>query len=330
MLNASRVLDRPSGIDRVLRPMRLFNTPHAGSSGAQLRVFGIGPICLGLLIAGVSSLAAAQSGDAATSRDAVMTRAADPQQVAMARALFEDGLRHVDREEWALAADRFGRVLELRYSAVAAYNLALARARLGSSVRALEGLRELLAQPNLESSVRDAALALQKEQNAYVGWVTVRVRGECSQCGVQLDDQPLPDATLGVAVPVDPGHHALALMRNDAPVARSSLSVARGARVEANLQAPAQSRAASANLSPAEVLEADGVNAEAPAGALAPSPETQSNRSLFASPWFWGGVGVLAAGVITLGVVLAAGGTHEATAVPGNFSPGVISGQVVP
>jgi hypothetical protein len=314
--------------------MRLFNTPQAGSSGAQLRAFGIGTICAALLMA-AASVAVAQSAqaDAGTSRDVAPTRAAaDPQQVAMARALFEDGLRHVDKEEWALAADRFGRVLALRYSAVAAYNLALARARLGSSVLALEGLRELLVQPVLDPSVRDAALALQKEQNAYVGWLTVRVRGECATCGVQLDGKRLPDAALGVAVPVDPGHHALALVRGDEELARSSLSVARGARVEGNLQAPVASAAPTADLSPAEVRDtaAPSVEPAAPAGALAAAPEKQSKSSLLASPWFWGGVGVLAAGVITLGVVLAGNGAQDASPVPGNFSPGVISGQVQP
>jgi hypothetical protein len=327
MLNASRVLDRPSGIDRALTPMRLINTPQAGSSGAQLRVFGIGTICAALLMA-AASVTVAQPGQA----DGPARAATDPQQVAMARALFEDGLRHVDKEEWALAADRFGRVLALRYSAVAAYNLALARARLGSSVLALEGLRELLVQPALDPSVRDAARALQKEQNAYVGWLTVRVRGECTTCGVQLDNKPLPDAALGVAVPVDPGHHALALVRGDLELARSSLSVARGARVEGNLQAPVSLTAPSAAVPPAELEDtaAPSIEPAVPAGALAAAPDKQSKSSLLASPWFWGGVGVLAAGVITLGVVLAGSGTRDASPVPGNFSPGVISGEVQP
>jgi hypothetical protein len=67
-----------------------------------------------------------------------------------------------------------------------------------------------------------------------------------------------------------------------------------------------------------------------PAAALAPTPEQQPKGSLLASPWFWGGVGVLAAGVITLGVVLANSGGQDAAPVPGNFSPGVLSGEVQP
>lgn len=331
MLEELRVLDRPPGIDRVLRPMRLFNTPRAG---AQLRLYGIGTICA-VLLAAAPTRVSGQPGHAgaASKRDATATRAApDLQRVAMARALFEDGLRQVDAEQWALAADRFARVLSLRYSAVAAYNLALARARLGSSVLALEGLRDLLAQSGLEANVRDAAIALQKEQHAYVGWLTVQVHGACSGCAVQLDGKPLPTAALGVAVPVDPGHHRLVLARAAERLASTSLTVTRGARVEGNLRAPdatLPARAAGAQHAGAAAPSGEGLE-PAPAAALEASSDKQPKASLLASPWFWGGVGVLAVGVVTLGIVLAGDNGHAAEPVPGNFSPGVISGEVLP
>ena len=254
----------------------------------------------------------------------------------MARALFEEGLRHVDAEEWALAADRFGRVIALRYSAVAAYNLALARSHLGQSVLALEGLRELLAQPNLEANVHDVALQLQKEQTAQVGWLTVQLRGPCEGCTVQLDGKTLPQAALGVAVPVDPGHHALGLVRADRSVAMRDLTMARGARIEMRLDAPAAvTRAplaseAAATSEPAADSSNDASLVSAPSAALQDSPGADDKRSLFKSPWFWGGVGVLAAGVVTLGVVLAGNGTQTQPPVPGDFSPRVIAGEVQP
>lgn len=312
--------------------MRLINTPHAGSSGAQLRVFKIGTICAALLMAVAPTSVAGQPAraGAASGADAAATRTEpDAQQVAMARALFEEGLRHVDAQAWALAADRFARVLALRYSAVAAYNLSLARARLGSSVLALEGLRDLLAQPALESTVREAAVALQSEQQAYVGWLTVRVHGSCSGCTVQLDDKPLPDAALGVAVPVDPGRHALALSRGQELLASTNLSVSRGARIQGNLNVPEPAGVAATELEPAAV-GGDRTAVSAPPAALAAAPAQESKRSLLTSPWFWGGVGVLAAGVVTIGVVLSGSDAQAATPVPGNFSPGVISGEVGP
>jgi hypothetical protein len=324
--------------------MRLSTTPHAGSSGAQLRALTSRMICVAILSSIAARPAAAEPTPAARSGE---TRpepprsagdrqpASDPQQVAMARALFEEGLRHVDAEQWALAADRFARVLSLRYSPVAAYNLALARARLGSSVLALEGLRELLAKPSLEATVRDAALALQEEQQARVGWMTVRVSGECMNCSVQLDAKQLPPAALNVAVPVDPGSHALSLVRDEQTVASSNLNVAPGARVEGKLLAPRALVAAPVPQSAAQPAQDDFSSAPAaPAAALATASDSdpqQPKGSLLSSPWFWGGVGILAAGVVTLGVVLSAsGGARAANPVPGDFSPNVISGEVRP
>jgi hypothetical protein len=329
MLDLSRVLDRPSGIDRALRPMRPIYTPHAGTSGAQLRVFRIGMLCAVLMAAAApTSVAAQPASGAASGGETAGTHAVvpDARQVAMARALFEEGLRHVEAEEWELAADRFARVLALRYSAVAAYNLALARARLGASVLALEGLSDLLAQPGLESTVRDAAVALQKEQHAYVGWLTVRVRGSCAGCSVQLDAKRLPDAALGVAVPVDPGSHALALLRGEQLIASTNLTVSRGSRVEGNLEVPGPAGAVTA----AAASSGEAIAVSVPAAALTAGPEEESHGSLLTSPWFWGGVGVLAAGIVTVGVVLAGSGGQAAAPVPGNFSPGVISGEVGP
>jgi len=245
--------------------------------------------------------------------------------VAIARGLFEEGLRHVDAERWSQAADCFTRLLELRYSAVAAYNLALARARLGENVRALTSLRELLALPGIEITVREAALALQLEAEGNVGWLTVRVRGTCAGCLVQLDGQPWPAATPGVPVPVDPGDHALALRRGDELVASADLNVAPGARFEAALQAAAEHESAPQLVPPMAAATAPG--AAAPSAALNEPAPAQSS-SLLKSPWFWGGVGVLAAGMVTLGVVLGSGGVQEASPVPGDFKPGVLVGEV--
>lgn len=314
--------------------MGLFTTPHAILRGAQLRVSRVWLACV-VSLAALPSIGHAQSAQVSAATSSAEMRA-DPQQVAMARALFEEGLRHVDAEEWALAADRFGRVIELRYSPVAAYNLALARSHLGHSVLALEGLRELLAQPNLEANVRDVALPLQKELTAQVGWLTVMLRGDCRGCTVQLDGKPLPQAALGVAVPVDPGSHALRLLRADQAVATRDLTMARGARLEVRLEpangvvhAAISSEAADPS-EPEAVSGGEAALVPAPSGALQDSPPPDDKRSLFKSPWFWGGVGVLAAGVVTLGVVLAGSGTETQPPVPGDFSPRVISGEVKP
>ncbi|HKU40078.1 MAG TPA: hypothetical protein VJR89_18090, partial [Polyangiales bacterium] len=123
--------------------MSWFGTPLAASRGARLRVVGLGAQLTLLLTAAAPVRVSAQHAE-------VEAAGGDEQRVAAARALFEEGLRRVDAEQWSLAADCFARLLALRYSAVAAYNLALAQVRLGQTVRGLTSLRELLAQPGLE------------------------------------------------------------------------------------------------------------------------------------------------------------------------------------
>src|SRR6185436_26753 len=87
----------------------------------------------------------------------------EAQMNAIARALFDEGLQFVDSETWESAADRFSRLLAIRYSAVAAYNLALARSHLGKLVLAAETLRKLLVDPALDPKVREPALSLQAD-----------------------------------------------------------------------------------------------------------------------------------------------------------------------
>jgi hypothetical protein len=130
-----------------------------------------------------------------------------------------------------------------------------------------------------------------------------------------------------VAVPVDPGQHALVLSRDEQLIASTNLTVSRGARVEGNLNAPQPQGVPRAALSP---QPADTLPASAPPAALEATPTKQSEGSLLTSPWFWGGVGVLAAGVVTVGVLLAGSSAQDAAPVPGNFSPGVIAGEVQP
>jgi len=264
----------------------------------------------------------------------------DAQSVAIARALFDEGLRYVDEASWSLAADRFARVLALRYSPVAAYNLALSRARLGRSVQAREDLRELLKQQTLEPTVRDAAATLLHEQEASVAWLTVRLTGACTACSVLLDQRPWPRAALGVPAPVDPGKHVLALVQDGQTTTSSQLDVARGQRLEVSLASGEAEDYAAARLSPPLSGSVNGEPTEvsspsAPAGALAPTPGSEPDdrrsdegSSLFASPWFWGAAGAVVVGAIVLGVALSSGEAQPSDPVPGDFDPAVLAGKV--
>src|SRR5262245_53262583 len=197
--------------------MSWFGMPLAGARRARLRAVGFGASLILLLDAAAPLCVLAQHVEMEAASGG------GEQRDAAARALFDEGLRRVDAEQWALAADCFSRLLELRYSAVAAYNLSLAHVRLGQTVRGLASLRELLAQPVLEPTVRDAAQALAREAERTVGELKVRVHGECTGCSVEVHGEPWPGGD-GLPAEVDPGHHSLALLRGTQVVATSDIT----------------------------------------------------------------------------------------------------------
>lgn len=209
----------------------------------------------------------------------------DARNTTMARALFEEGLKFVDAEQWEQAQDRFARVLSLRYSAVAQYNYGLALARLGRNVVAASALRRLLSDVNLDPHVHEHATTLLRDVESRFAWLNVRVQGECEGCEVSLNEQLWPWAAIGVFVPIDAGSYALRLRLGTSVVAEQRLSIAPAERLEATL----------ASGHPAAVAAGSTPGTPAYVGAQ-PQPGEPQKPSLLRSGWFWGAVGVIAIG----------------------------------
>jgi tetratricopeptide (TPR) repeat protein len=207
----------------------------------------------------------------------------------MARALFDEGLKYVDSEQWEQAQDRFGRVLTLRYSAVAAYNYGLALARLGRGVVAASTLRRLLTDVNLDPHVHEHASSLLRDVETRFAWLNVRVHGECKGCEVLLNEHNWPWAAIGVFVPVDAGSYALRLRLGGNVLAEQRLSIAASERLEATLS--------SGHPGPPVVAGAGVTRPGSPINAPAPPVVAEPSRgSVFKSGWFWGAMGVLVIG----------------------------------
>jgi hypothetical protein len=235
-----------------------------------------------------SMLARSASFEAATNRDA------DARRTTMARALFDEGVRHLDAGHWSEAQDRFARVIDLRYSPVALYNLGLAQARCGHSVVAAATLRKLLADLSLEPKVREPASALLAEVEAQFAWITLSVSKSCETCAVYVDQELWPAAALNVVVPIDAGTHTLELRRGLTLVRTERVTVAAASRTQAVLGAPLDARAAA--------LAATKVSAPLVATGRVPAADPHAahgGSTLLHSPWLWGAMGVLAAGIAT-------------------------------
>lgn len=227
---------------------------------------------------------------------------------ATARALFEEGLAHVRDEKWELAADRFRRVVAIRPSHVAAYNLASALSRLGSVVESREILHELLDDATVPEETRGASRELLAEVEPRIASITVRVPGDTTGHELLLDGELLGEAQLVQFRDVDPGTHTVVLRRGDTVVVEREITVGGGAPRRADV---------TIRLGPAE--------AAAPIEEEGPSDSDEGGLSL--GPWWlWAGAG--AAALATVAVVVLVGNRPDADPVGGDTDPPVVRGVV--
>jgi hypothetical protein len=250
-------------------------------------------LLLGLLLLALPLRAAANAPTAPPlpTKPAVSAADREARATTIARALFDEGLRQVDAGHWEEARDRFERVLTLRYSAVAAYNLGLAEARLGRGVVAAATLRKLLGDSTLDPKVRESATALLVEVESHFGWLTLRVRGAWDDCSVYVDDEEWPWAAIGVSVPIDPGSYRLQVRWAEARLAEDRIEIAAAQHLEVAL------------------VVTPGVLAAARSGGhVRPDHRGRSSQPMAAEPsapsilksvWFWGAVGVLTVGAVS-------------------------------
>lgn len=266
--------------------------PSAAHGGSLVRVVcSLGLLLVALSFAAPASVRAFSLGHFVLAEPQLSAADVDARNTAMARALFDEGLRYVDTEQWQEAQDRFARVLTLRYSAVAAYNWGLAQARLGKGVVASTTLRRILSDNGLDPTVRERATALLADIESRLAWLNVRVVGDCDGCTVMLNEQEWPWAVIGVFVPVDAGHYALRLRVGNSIVSEQRLEIAPTARLEATLAPTPEALAA------ARESRADGAPSTGPTAPNAPGQSPNGERgSILASGWFWGAMGVLVAG----------------------------------
>lgn len=234
----------------------------------------------------------------------------DRERAASARALFVEGVELTDQNRWAQAADRFRRALALRDSPVIAYNLASALEHLGQLVDASELLRGIANNPAVDLDLRRSAESTLAEIEPRVARVMVHAPGRAQGDHITLDDKPLLDAQLDVAVPADPGVHVVQAERNGEQLDRQTLELAEGYMLEVTLDIPRAPE-------PREVAAmAQPASTNMPAATRSDRDEEPS----LTSRWYvWAGAGALVVGAIvtTLLLTSSSGGTKPPT--PGDF-----------
>jgi hypothetical protein len=262
----------------------------------RMRALVGGMVILGFLVSADLSVATAQSADSA-----------------LARSLFEEGVAFADRGEWQDAADRFRRSLEIRPSAVVAYNLGSALVELGELVAASEAFERAARAPS-ESGVRDAARSRLAEIRPRIGALTIAVEGTLTEdVELRIDERALPHQAVGVEVPVDPGRHVVDARRAGEVVASAETEVEAGGSESVTLAIPDP---------PPESEEEEhetGVQ-----GALATSTEEDEGGGALSSPWLWLGVGLAVAAGVAVALTLVLWEPPAADPIYGTLQPGIV------
>ena len=237
----------------------------------------------------------------------------DPQQLAIARALFEEGLAAYDGGQLEVAEDRFRRSLAIRRSTAVAFNLANLLADQGFAIEPRELLLEAARDEDAPEELRARASLRASELAARVARITVRVQNAPPGAVVRLDDTELGAAVLGVPIPVDPGERHIVVAAGGETLAERTVRVGPGGRETIELSV---SDGSSGDPGPVGPVEGDGAIGE-------PGPAAPASENIAEAWWLWTIVGVVVAGLVVGGVFLGLA-ADEGRYYTGNVEPGRI------
>ncbi|MCA9612460.1 MAG: hypothetical protein R3B99_17370 [Polyangiales bacterium] len=230
----------------------------------------------------------------------VLAQAQSPtsSEMAAARQLFRSGLEHAEAGRWTDARADFERSYGLARVPVTLFNLAGAQAETGQLVTAAESYRRFLqeADEGRAARYRESAERALAELEPRIPRLRLEVNGLGEGDVLRIDDDEVSRAVLGVAFPLDPGEHLVAVVRRGDVVVDERVTLNVGEERAVTLLVPAL------QVRPAEVARAE-VEAETTPVEVPPSRDEE--RSIARSPWLWIAVGVVVVAGATTAVVLA-------------------------
>jgi hypothetical protein len=258
-----------------------------------------GALVIAIVLA--SSPALAQSTEASASMSAA------------ARDLYQEGVQAAAADDFERAIAAFERSYALSPRDATLFNLAQVEEQAGHLVAALDAYHRFVAraEPDMADRYGDRARTAASALELRVAHLTVMALGIDDGDVVRLDGTELTPESLGVALPVDPGHHEVTITRGEDSCATDRATLGEGARgdIELRAQCPV----------PEPVI--------APAAALldvpAPAPESHDDTPLFVGLGIGGGVVVV--GVIVLVVALTTSSPAGPMPFVGNVGPGTFS-----
>jgi len=162
-------------------------------------------------------------------------RAAEPSSAdrVTARKLAQEGYEALRAQEYATAADRFTRANALVHAPTLLRDLARAQVGLGHLVDAHDTYTQIIREgvpPNSPApwgpAVEDAKQEL-AQLAPRLPWMTITVTGPAHP-RVTIDGAPIPESSLGVKRPADPGPHELRALASGYHTAKKTIVLKEG------------------------------------------------------------------------------------------------------
>lgn len=230
-----------------------------------------------------------------------------PQQTAIARSLFEEGVTLADRGDWQGAADRFGRAYSLKPTAGIAFNWAKAQQENGQLLHAQELLRSVVRDPAADPALKRESEASLRALEARTAKLRITTSWKPRDDNtIEVDGALWPRAAWGYASPIDPGKHVIVCKEDDDVVARAEITLRQG-------------ETRSLTLKTRDEIERDD------ASASATKPAGQHSERNYKTWLVWSAVGaVVVGGAIAVAVLTRPDGDEAGAPVMGNATPGVI------
>jgi|GEM_PF-2549395 len=222
-------------------------------------------------------------------------------EVAAARGLFEEGVAAAGNARWEDALSAFERSYAIAPRSTTLLNLAGAQVQLGRLVAASESYQRLIREAGSnarERRLRDQAREALSGLEPRIAHLTLNVADLERGDEVLLDGAAVSHAIVGVATPVDPGDHRIAVRRSDREIGEASVNLSEGGSREVTVLLRAGDSVSVASADGPD----DGTNT-VPEAALTGDPEDDGGEDIAASPILWTIVGVVVVGGVVAAVV---------------------------
>jgi PEGA domain/Tetratricopeptide repeat len=207
-----------------------------------------------------------------------------------AQVLLDEGTAAYGRGDYAAALDKFTSAYKIFPSPKLWFNIGQANRDLGRPVDAVEAFDRFLrdasdAPPETMTEARRSAAELKQKLG--------RIEVTCATDGAEItvDGKQVGSTPLGEMVWTTPGRHQVAVQHEGFSPAIEDVAVVVGQATAVNLE-----------LRPIDLRATNGASGGALVGGGAPVAES---KPVYRRTWFWVAVGVVVAGGVVTGVVLA-------------------------